>query len=116
MGAGLWACPWEGRRLAGGRQVLEDYSVEGWAADDYDACERRADGRQALGFLQVSRGERSFVRSEARPGGPGNLETVFYSMNCTFMRPERGASHGLVTPLGSPHGLVIPLEEPPMGS
>ena len=70
MGAGLWACPWEGRRLAGGRQVLEDYSVEGWAADDYDACERRADRRQVLG--QLSSGEPVILRSEARPGGPGN--------------------------------------------
>ena len=78
MGAGLWACPWEGRRLAGGRQVLEDYSVEGWAADDYDACERRADGRQSLSFPQVSRGEPIFVRSEARPGEPGNRFAAYY--------------------------------------
>ena len=36
------------------------------------------------------------------------VHAVFYSMNCTFRRPARGASHGLVTPLGSPHGLVTP--------
>ena len=58
--------------------ALEGYSVEGWATDDYDACERRADGRQALGFLQLSRGEPIFVRSEARPGEPGNRFAAYY--------------------------------------
>ena len=58
--------------------ALEGYNVEDWAADDDDACKRRAHGRQALGFLQVSRGERIFVRSEARPGEPGNRFAAYY--------------------------------------